>query len=209
MNIKRVATLLSALTLAACGDGNSPALITLTEAQAEDMMDALAAAGAFDAGTGMSVASTGRASNAAIVATAVVNTTVDASAPCPNGGTAGVKGSLSMNDNAAPTITMTMQVTQTFSGCKSTSSAGTLWTFNGAPNITSSFSMTMNQNTGTFSATGTQKGALDVAGPDGSGRCPIDVSFNFSGNELAGTFSGTVNGTVCGVSISQTIDVTA
>lgn len=208
MIMKRAALLLTAFALTACGD-NDPALISLTEAQAEDLMDALASAGAFDPSTGMSVASAARASNAAIVAQAVFTSTVEASAPCPDGGTAGIKGSVTLNDNASPTVTMTMSVAQTFSGCKSTSTEGNLWTFNGAPNIASNFSMTINETTGIFSMTGTQKGALDVTGPDGSGRCHIDVSFNFSGNDQTGTFSGSLNGTVCGVSVSQTLDLTA
>ena len=209
MIIKRVAVLFTAFALAACGDGNSPALITLNQAQAEDLMDALASAGAFDPGTGLSVAEAARASNAAVVAHAVFTTTVQASGPCPNGGTAGINGSMTLNDNNAPTITMTMEVAQTFSGCRSTSNEGNLWTFNGAPNIASSFSVTTNESTGAFSMTGTQKGALDVTGPEGSGRCPIDVSFNFSGNDQAGTFSGSLTGTVCGVTISQTMDLTS
>ena len=209
MNIKRTAALLSVVALAACGDGNGPALITLNQAQAEDLMDALASAGAFDPSTGLSVAQAARASNAAVVANAVFTTTVEASGPCPNGGTAGINGSMTLNDNNAPTITMTMQVAQTFSGCRSTSTEGNLWTFNGAPNIASSFSMTMNESTSAFSMTGTQKGALDVTGPEGSGRCPIDISFNFTGNDQTGTFSGSVTGTVCGVSISQTMDLTS
>jgi hypothetical protein len=208
MNIKRAATVFSIVALAACGDGKGPALISLDEAQAEDLMDALAQAGAFDAGAGLSVASAARASNAAVVAHAVFTTTVSASGPCPNGGTAGVNGSMTMNDNNAPTITMTMEVAQSFSACRSTSTEGNLWTFSGAPNITSNFSMTMNETTGIFSMTGTQKGALDVTGPEGSGRCPIDISFTFSGNDQAGTFSGSLTGTVCGVSISQTVDLT-
>lgn len=209
MTNKRIAVLFTAFALAACGDGKGPALISLNEAQAEDLMDALANAGAFDAGAGLSVASAARASNAAVVAHAVFTTTVSASGPCPNGGTAGVNGSMTMNDNNAPTITMTMEVAQSFSGCRSTSTEGNLWTFNGAPNIASTFSMTMNENTGIFSMNGTQIGALDVTGPDGSGRCPINITFNMSGNDQAGTFSGSINGTVCGVSISQTVDLSA
>jgi hypothetical protein len=206
MSIRNATILLSAIALVACGDGKGPALITITEAQAEDMMDALANAGAFDPGAGLSVASAARASNAAIVAPAIVSTTVEASGPCPNGGTAGINGSMTMNDNAAPTITFTMSVAQSFNGCKSTSTEGNLWTFNGAPNITSTFSMSMNETTGIFSMSGTQKGALDVVGPDGSGRCVLDVTMSLQGNDNTGTLTGSLTGTVCGVSITTTID---
>jgi hypothetical protein len=205
MRTKTLAILFSAFALAACGD-NGPDPIQLTEAQAEDMMDALASAGAFDPGTGLGVVAQMRS---AAIAEAVVTSTVQASGPCPDGGTAGINGSVTINDNNAPTVTFTMSVAQTFSGCMSTSTEGNLWTFNGAPNITSTFSMSMNESTGAFTMTGTQKGALDVAGPDGSGRCVIDISLSLTGNDNTGALTGSLTGTVCGVSIETTIDASA
>ena len=201
----RFLAVVAAVALTACGDGNAPDPIQLTEAQAEDMLDALSAAGAFE--TELSVASAARTANAtalALVAAAITNT-VDASAPCPDGGTAGIKGTATANDDFS---VISANVTQTFSNCKSTSSAGTLWTFNGAPSIVSTMSMTTNQSTGAFTLAMTQRGALDVVGPDASGRCVIDLTLDASGNDIAGTGTITISGTVCGVTITQTVTTT-
>jgi hypothetical protein len=194
---------LTAVALTACGE-NAPDPIQLSEAQALDMMDALAATGAMDVGPELSVTKApdaGVDAAMAIVAMAVTST-INATAPCPNGGTAGVSGTATVNDDETQA---TAHVTQTFTDCKSTSSEGTLWTFNGAPSIVTTLSATSNPTTGAFTLNLTQKGALDVAGPASSGRCAIDFTINATGNENDDTGSITVSGSVCGVTFEQTV----
>jgi hypothetical protein len=200
----RILLLLAAVALTAC-DSNAPDPIVLSEAQAMDMMDALGAAGAFDVGTELSLASRSNAAAlraADAVMAAAVTSTINATAPCPNGGTAGVSGTATVNDDETQA---NAQITQTFSNCKSTSSEGTLWTFNGAPSIVTTLAATSNPATGAFTLSLTQKGALDVVGPDASGRCVIDLSLDVAGNENDDTGSITLNGSVCGVTFEQTV----
>ena len=194
---------LATVALTACGE-NAPDPIQLSEAQALDMMDALAATGAMDVGTELSVAKAPEANVEAamnIVAMAVTST-INATAPCPNGGTAGVNGTGTINDDETQ---ITAQVTQTFSNCRSTSSEGTVWMFNGAPSIVTNLSMTSNPSTGAFTLNLSQTGALDVTGPDASGRCVINFTINATGNENDDSGSITVSGSVCGVTFEQTV----
>ena len=175
-----------ALTFTACGDSTAPNL-ELTEDQVADMMDALTTAGL--AGYG----STG--SNFAVV-------TIDRTVDCPEGGSASVNASY---DDGSTGTTVTMSITQGFSNCKATSSQGRMWTFNGNPNIVSTFTATSNETTGAFTFSGTQKGGITASSDLGSGACGWDVTYSFSGNDNTGAFSGSVTGTVCGRSVSQSI----
>lgn len=176
-----------AVSVTACGDSTAPKF-DLTEAQVADMMDALATAGLAGFNAPM-------ARNLAVV---TVNQTVD----CPNGGSATINGSI---DEGTTGTSVSMSFTQGFSNCKATSSQGRMWTFNGNPNIVSTFTGTSNMQTGAFSFSGTQKGGITAASDLGSGACAWDVTYSISGNENTGAFSGSVSGTVCGRNISQSI----
>jgi len=183
--IRRASVALVAFTLAACGDSTGPRA-NLTEEQVSDMLDAMSAVSSFGSvpGAGMAVVT--------------VSETVD----CPNGGTATASGSVNENQAAG---TATVQVTQSFSGCKATSSSGRVWTFDGNPNIVTSMSTTYNQTTGAFSITGTQIGGIRVASDLGSGSCDINLSITFTGD--ADSFSGSINGSACGHTIQQSMSV--
>ena len=192
-----VAMLAAALTLSACGDTTAPVKdIELTDAQVSDMMDALSAIGAFD--TGIMRTSAYRAGTP----TALLTSPVDETVNCPNGGSTRTQGSVTMNDAMTQ---ISAAVTQSYSACKATSSSNTVWTFNGAPNIKVNFSMTFNEATGAYTMTGTEVGALDISSTAGSGRCNINVSMSFSGNDNTGAHSGSVTGSVCGHTVNETM----
>jgi len=174
------------ITAAAC-DSTAPG-VTLTEEQVADMMDAMSAAGV--AGFGPPPVG-----NMAVI---TITQTVD----CPNGGTSSINASI---DDGGTTNSVAMTFTQGFSNCKATSSTGRLWTFNGKPNIVTTFAGTANEATGAFSMSGTQKGGVTFASDLGSGACDFDVTFSMSGNDNTGQFTGSMTGTVCGRSVSQSL----
>jgi hypothetical protein len=164
--------------------------VALTDEQIDDMMDAMAAAG--------TPGFTPPLGNLAVV-------TVTGTSDCPNGGTTTLDGT--MDDNET-TGAFSMTITQGFTNCKSTSSSGRVWTFNGKPNIVITMSGSENVNTGAFTFSTTQKGGLTFASDLGSGECEFDVSISMSGNSNTEQFSGSINGSVCGRNVSQSLSVT-
>jgi hypothetical protein len=183
----RLATVSLVLAIAACGDSTAP--VTLTEEQIDDMMDAMA-----NAGTPGFVPPVG---NLAV-------TTLTGTSDCPNGGTTTLNGTIDENE---ATGSFSLTVTQGFTNCKSTSSSGRMWTFNGKPNIVITMTGSENANTGAFTFSGTQKGGLTFASDLGSGECVFDVTISMSGNYNTEQFSGSISGTVCGRSVSQSLSV--
>lgn len=184
--IRGIAATSLALTIAACGDSTGP--VTLNDEQIADMMDAMANAGV----AGFTPPPVG---NLAVI---TFNTSVE----CPNGGTSSVAATI---DENAATGAMSMTITQGFTGCKSASTSGRVWTFNGKPNIVSTFSGTSNATTGAFTLSGTQTGGVTFSSDLGTGSCDFNVTFSMSGNEITQQFSGSMTGTVCGRSVSQSI----
>ena len=183
----------------ACSDSTAPN-IELTEDQVNDMMDAFSAIG--------STPDAASASNASNMAALIINQTV--TVDCPNGGTMTDAGIINANEQ---TNVITFSSTQTFTACKATSTSGRLWTFDSNPNLTSTFTMTSNEETGAFSMTGSQTGGLRVASDLGSGACEFDVSYTMNitpvpGTEGEFTVTGSVSGTVCGRSIEVDLSVT-
>ena len=175
-----------ALTIAACGDSTGP--VTLNDEQVADMMDAMANAGV----AGFTPPPVG---NLAVI-------TINESVECPNGGMSSFAATI---DENAATGSMSMTITQGFTGCKSASSTGRVWTFNGKPNIVSTFNGTSNATTGAFTLSGTQTGGVSFSSDLGTGSCDFNVTFSMSGNENTEQFSVSMSGTVCGRSVSQSI----
>ena len=188
------AALAAAMVLSACSDSTAPAAIQLTDAQAEDLMEALASVGSP---TGLSRRS---AEYRQGLSTQLATITIDESEPCPNGGTRRTQGTFNINDAGTQA---TADFTHGYTNCQATSPNNVLWTFNGAPNVAFDFSMTFNEATEEYSMSGTQKGAVDASSSLGSGRCVIDLTYSATGNAEAGTV--TVSGSVCGRTISVTV----
>ena len=185
--IRGLAATSLALTIAACGDSTGPN-VTLNDEQVADMMDAMANAGV----AGFTPPPVG---NMAVI-------TINESVECPNGGTSSFAATI---DENATTGAMSMTITQGFANCKSASSTGRVWTFNGKPNIVSTFTGTSNPTTGAFTLSGTQSGGITFSSNLGTGSCDFNVTFQMSGNENTEQFSGSMSGTVCGRSVSQSL----
>lgn len=197
--LRRGFLMLAALTMA-CGDSTGPTA-KLSEEQVADMLDAMSAVVSLadiPATGGLAAERFGTVTTSAN-ATVSVSQTVD----CPNGGTASVNGSVTENQAAG---TVTAQMTQNFSGCRATSEAGRLWTFDGNPNIVTNLSASYNETTGAFSLTATQVGGVRVASDVGSGSCEINLTLTMSGSQTS--FTGSLSGTACGRSIQQSVTVT-
>jgi hypothetical protein len=182
----------AAAALVACGNSTGP--VGLTQAQVEDLVDALAAVGRQSSPLGSNV----RGDAPARVLG--VQYPVDETASCPGGGTVRSQGMIDLTET-----TFSANLTQTFTNCVSTSSRNTRWTFNGNPNLTTQMSGTFSQSGGTFTMSGTQSGGISYSSPHGGGSCSVDLSLNVTGNMLTDRATGSVVGTVCGRAINQTV----
>lgn len=179
---------------AACGDSTGPA-IQLTEDQTEDMMEA------FSLITSQGLDQTG-GTGALNVGMLIINHDIEASGPCPEGGTFTLNGTGSTNTD---TEMESGSFTQNFSGCKATSSAGRQWTFDGDPNITTSYSFSYNTQAETATWTTTTTGAFKATSDIGSGRCAINYTMTLSFGP--DSFTGNVDGSVCGRDIEVDLSV--
>ena len=195
--LRRASLAVAALTLA-CGDSTGPT-VQLSEAQTGDMLSAMSAVSSFGDVSAASGMSANRSGASLRMANATMNFSQTVS--CPNGGNASVTGSA--NDNTPNTVVL--QITQGFSGCAATSEHGRVWTFHGDPNIVTSVTATHDQATGVYSMTATQVGGIRFESDLGSGKCQVDLTFTMNGD--ANSFSGTLNGTACGHTIQQSVEV--
>jgi hypothetical protein len=193
-NFRRAFVAAMAFTVAACGDSPVALDADLTTAQVDEMMDAMSAVGAFSSPFGFSVQSLN--SNVAMVVTPI-----NESADCPNGGSVNSAGNVNINEN---TGNFTAQLTNNYSNCKATSSAGRVWTFNGDPNITQTMTFTSNQTTGAFQMSGSQTGGLRFSSSEATGRCSINLNYTVS-FDAEGAETGSVTGTVCGQSVNHSL----
>lgn len=190
--LRRALVAAMAFTVAACGKDNplGPEA-DLTQAQVEEMMDAMSAIGfspvGFDVQTPANVQ--------------MIVSSLNESAPCPNGGTVSTSGSMNINEQ---TGNFTAQFTNNYDNCKATSSAGRVWTFNGDPNISQTMTFTSNQTTGAMSMTGSQSGGLSFSSNGASGRCNISINYSVSISG-SGTETGNMTGTVCGKTVNQAL----
>jgi hypothetical protein len=195
--LRRVPLALAALTLA-CGDSTAP---RLSEAQVFDMLDAMSVVADVSELPGSP------ALRASLVAapptTANATVSVSQTVSCPNGGTASVSGTATEDEQAG---TASAQVTHSFTGCAATSSEGRVWTFNGNPNILTTFSATHNATTGAFSMTVTQMGGVRFASDLGEGACQINLTVTLSGDD--DSLSSSIVGSACGRTIQQSVEIT-
>ncbi|MGD2068818.1 MAG: hypothetical protein PVI57_09130 [Gemmatimonadota bacterium] len=196
--------LLLSVGLVACGDDSSGPGNEgdqLTEAEATVMIEALVAAGGFAFGTlgGGPAAAPGKVVFGPI--------TLELTENCPRGGTIGIQGTYSGDvDNETGLGTASFQFVQSHNACSAEApSDGSIWTFNGSPDITIDFNYTIGATS--FSLDGSQTGGIAFSGAGKTGTCAIDLDYDFSGSQDGTTFSGSVSGSVCGISVSETVTI--
>mgnify|MGYP003573483402 FL=1 len=136
------------------------------------------------------------------------STQADLDAPCPLGGSVAISAAVTISgDTELEGGTISMSMTQVHSACVARQeSTGIQFTLSGNPNIVASFDAS-SDTSGQMSVSGGLDGALGWETAEGSGNCVIDLSYTASGNENAGAISASVSGSVCGVSVSQDMQV--
>ena len=185
--------------LGACSDDSSPTDSgdALTQAEVEVMMEAMAAAG----GAGFVPVGMG-AAEAAGALSGDQQFSFDETTPCSQGGSVNISGTMSFSEGHG---NVNLDMTQVHQDCvESAPSDGSIWTFNGSPSIQMTLSGTVSEDH--VDIQGNQQGGISWSSDGRSGTCNIDVSYSLIGDEHGGT--ATVNGSVCGVNISQTHTVT-
>lgn len=199
MIMKRFLTLaaMAALSLgaAACGGdddddaaGPSDGGGNLSSAEVADAFDALSAIGLFNVGFQPADLPVGLS---------LQSGDVDETQSCPNGGNVRVQGSTSYNQS---TGAVSADIRQTYNDCKSASSTGRVWTFNGDPNLRIQLNLTTNQSTGAFNYTGSMTGGFRYASNGSNGACSANINIS------AGANGGSVTGTMCGQNVSESFD---
>jgi hypothetical protein len=127
--------------------------------------------------------------------------------PCELGGSVAVSGSLSYNvDDESGDGTLNFSLTGVHSDCQGESQDGIALTLNGAPNITASFSVVSEGDAIAFS--GGYDGAVEWATGEKSGTCSVDVDFSLTGNVATETGSASLQGRVCGITFSHSLQLT-
>ena len=190
------------LATAACGDSATDVMGDLTEAEAAALAEVVA-------GT---VVSTVEANGAAATAArgpalATINQQVSFEAPCELGGTVAIDGALDLvtNDETEELESLEYSVTQAHDGCVTESQDGTTFTLDGAPNVTANLVVLAEGEA--VSMDGSYSGAVDWATDGKSGTCTLSVEFSLDLNLGSDTGSAMMSGTVCGMSFSNSVNV--
>lgn len=186
---------LCATMLAACGgDGATAPEAEFTPQEAAEVLEALTAVSSvFDLALDAGDLRTASVKNGgASESMPALTEPLDESVSCPNGGTTRIRGAVTVNES---TGAASIDVRQTYASCAVTTESNRTWTLNGDPDIRTTLSATAT------SVTGSQRGAVTVSSAGTSGRCAVNVTFNLTGT----TF--TVSGTVCGESVSETVNL--
>lgn len=126
---------------------------------------------------------------------------------CPQGGTVDVRADISGTvDNQTGALDTNLSVVQTHSSCRASGGqTGTVYTLDGAPNLTVVMGVDTDPQTGEFDIAADFDGAVGWSADGRSGTCAMDLSVVSSGSTLAGTGTNTVTGTICSISVSSTI----
>jgi len=191
------------LTAAACGDSATDVVGDLTQAEAEALAEVVT-------GTVMSTwESEGAAATVARgPALATFNQQLSLEAPCEFGGSVAIDGEIDVvtNDETEELESLEYTVTQAHAGCVAESEDGLRFTLDGAPNVTANLLVLAEGDL--IGMDGSYSGAVDWSTDGKEGTCTLSVEFSMDLNVGAQTGSATMSGTVCGISFSNSVNVT-
>ncbi len=184
--------------LAACDDGEITTVEQqLSQAEVAELLEVLAAVGSFNPGV------TGSAPQGVAGPQPVpFSFTVEWSFGCPEGGTVAATGSTSGDtEGQSGGLEASYNATLTYTECRGTSDEGTTFEIDGS--LTTAIDFQLNEDT--FALQGTHTGTLAWTSDGRSGSCTLDLTFS---NTVTGTTqSSEVTGTVCGVTVNETVTV--
>lgn len=202
--MKRATLCVAAVALAVGGCGDSTG--TLSQTEAEEL--AAVIAGLTATGLG------GLAGPQAAPATEVTFELEleNVSGPCSEGGTANLTGSLVLTaDDETGDFSVGFDYTITPNDCRERSPNDIVFTLDGDPNITVEGTLSGTQTS--LEGSITQSGGVrwETGGRSGSCTLNLTTTYDFTSSDGGETFSGSasMSGTVCGVTISQTVTVSA
>lgn len=174
----------------------------LTTTEFSDMMQAFAAISSIGYNFGAFVGD--QQTSPMLAAQSSQTYTINETADCPAGGTAGLSGTMNFSStNNNQNFTYDISMVQTYNSCRGQAQGG-VWTFNGNPNITTTYSASLGGSGQTYTLTGTQRGGFRFTSPGNKGgSCNIDVTITINYSQT-GSYSGRYAGSVCGQSVDQT-----
>jgi hypothetical protein len=196
------AALIAAVTAAACdgGSATAPGDTQLTQAQALSLSRAVMSVGTGLAGGGVPSGARG----ARIDAASGSNTfsfTFDQSAPCPQGGTVAVAGTIGGSfDAQASAAQVQAAVAVRHQTCRVKTEDGATFTLNGDPRIDVGLSA-VSGATGLTGLHLTENGAFTWSRGSSSGRCTVDLAADL----VAGTQDVRLSGTFCGFPVDGVV----
>lgn len=196
--------LVAALALAGCGD--DPAVVNtgdLTEAEASAIAEFLLTSTYSNAYAAAQPAPTGPQP-----VPFTFSSQTDVNVPCPLGGTVDISAHITVSgDTEVEGGTISVDMTEVHNSCSAEQEGTAIeFTLTGSPNLVSSFDAESGA-TGDVSVTGSLDGTLAWETANDSGTCVVDIDYSASGNELTGAATATVTGSICGVSLTQSVQI--
>lgn len=190
--VRQTFLILPVAALLACGGGDGPTEpeANLTPTEIADVFEALSVVNELSMGGFL------RDGGDPAVMMAALTESINGTAPCPQGGTTRVAGSITINE---ATFASSSDLRQYYTSCAVTSSSARTWVFNGDPNIRTRMTTSINLETEQFSLTGTITGAFKFTSEGDAGRCSMNLTISL------GSTSITIAGTVCGQPYSETV----
>jgi hypothetical protein len=201
MKSVRFLALVASVAFAACGDSTDVVMDELSEAEAQELAEALLMTTFGNTGDVPQPATAGPQT-----APFQSSLEVDGEFPCPLGGAVAYDASLEISgDTESEAGTLSYEMTQVHEACVVASESEQQFTLNGSPGLTVEF-LVDNDGQGVVEWSGSVQGAVAWAADDRSGTCT--ASFEFSGHQAgADSASGSMAGTLCGHSIQHQFSI--
>jgi hypothetical protein len=206
-SVVRSFTLLSLFALAACGDDNPAAVdASLSRVEAEELAGVVLST-VFSAASGVDTSEPAMApAGPALASFSYTRSFEDVVVPCPSGGEVTLDVYLDISgDDTTGAERIEYSMTHAHSGCMATSEEGHVFTLTGDPNVVVEVVAEASAGS-TTTIDGTIVGGLLWELEGRTGSCVIDLEFGGTAGETSVAFG--MMGTVCGISVEESITVT-